>query len=99
MNWKMVYRPFVKQDLHKAIHYYKAISPNLAKDFLNRVREAEKYILQNPYGDDVMYKQIRMHNLKQFPYHIHFFVDDENKKVVIIAIAFSKRENLNFSDR
>ena len=44
MNWKMVYRPFVKQDLHKAIHYYKAISPNLAKDFLNRVREAEKYI-------------------------------------------------------
>lgn len=95
----MVYRPFVKQDLQKAIHYYKVISPNLAKDFLNRVREAENYILQNPYGDDVMYKQIRMHNLKQFPYHIHFFVDDENKKVVILAIAFSKRENLNFSDR
>lgn len=46
-----------------------------------------------------MYKQIRMHNLKQFPYHIHFFVDDENKKGIILAVAFSKRENLNFSDR
>jgi plasmid stabilization system protein ParE len=99
MKWKMVYRPFVKQDLQKAIHYYKLISPNLAKDFLHRVREAERYILQNPYGDDVMYKQIRMHNLKQFPYHIHFFVDDESKKIVILAIAFSKREDLNFSDR
>jgi plasmid stabilization system protein ParE len=53
MKWKMVYRPFVKHDLQKAIHYYKAISPNLAKDFLNRVREAEKHISQNPYGDDV----------------------------------------------
>jgi plasmid stabilization system protein ParE len=95
----MVYRPFVKHDLQKAIHYYKAISTNLAKDFLNRVREAEKHISQNPYGDDVMYKQIRMHILKQVPYHIHFFVDDENKKVIILAVAFSKRENLNFSDR
>jgi mRNA-degrading endonuclease RelE of RelBE toxin-antitoxin system len=99
MIWKLVYRPFVKQDLQKAIQYYQVISPNLAKDFLNRVREAEKYISQNPYGDDVMYRQIRMHNLKQFPYQIHFFVDDESKKVVILAIAFSKRENLNFSDR
>lgn len=56
MKWKMVYRPFVKQDLQKAIHHYKVISPNLAKDFLNRVREAEKYISQNPFGEDVMYK-------------------------------------------
>lgn len=99
MKWKLVYRPFVKQDLQKAIHYYKVISPNLAKDFLNRIREAEEYILQNPFGDDVMYQQIRMHNLKQVPYHIHFFVDDENKKIVILAVVFSKRENLNFSDR
>jgi len=99
MKWKMVYRPFVKQDLQKAIQYYKVISPNLAKDFLNRVREAESYILQNPFGDDVMYKQIRMHNLKQFPYHLHFFIDDKNIKVVVLAIAFSKRGNLDFSDR
>jgi mRNA-degrading endonuclease RelE of RelBE toxin-antitoxin system len=66
---------------------------------LNRVKESEKYISQNPFGDDVMYKQIRMHNLKQFPYHIHYFVDNENKKIVILAVTFSKRENLNFSDR
>ena len=95
----MVYRPSVKYDLQKAIYYYKAISLDLAKDFLNRVKESEKYISQNPFGDDVMYKQIRMHNLKQFPYHIHYFVDDENKKIVFLAVTFSKRENLNFSDR
>lgn len=68
MKWKLVYRPSVKHDLQKAIYYYKAISPDLAKDFLNRVREAEKYILQNLFGDDVTYRQIRMHNLKQFPF-------------------------------
>ena len=50
MKWKLVYRPSVKYDLQKAIYYHKAISPDLAKDFLNRVKEAEKYILQNPFG-------------------------------------------------
>ena len=35
MKYKFVYRPFVKQDLQNATNYYKAISPNLAKDFLD----------------------------------------------------------------
>ena len=56
MKWMMVYRPSVKYDLQKAIYYYKAISPDLAKDFLNRVKESKKYILQNPFGDDVTYR-------------------------------------------
>ena len=31
MIWKLVYRPFVKQDLQKAIQYYKLISLTLIK--------------------------------------------------------------------
>lgn len=70
MRYKFVYRPFVKQDLQNAINYYRAISSNLAKDFLYRIREAKKYIAINPKGDDVMYQDIRMHNLINF--HIIF---------------------------
>ena len=99
MSYKFVYRPFVKQDLQKAKEYYNAISPKLAKDFLSRIREAKKYITLNPDADDVMYNQIRMHKLHQFPYHIHYFVDNENKQVVILAVEFSKRDNLNFTAR
>lgn len=99
MKFKFIYSPLVKQDLQNAVNYYKDISINLAKDFLFRVREAKKYIALNPYGDDMMYKDIRMHNLHQFPYHIHYFIDSKNKHIVILAIAFSKRDNLDFSKR
>lgn len=99
MSYKFVYRPFVKQDLQKAKEYYNAISPKLAKDFLSRIREAKKYIALNPDADDVMYNKIRMHKLHQFPYHVHYFVDNENKQIVILAVEFSKRNNLNFTSR
>ena len=46
-----------------------------------------------------MYKDIRMHNLYQFPYHIHYFIDKTNYQIVILAIAFSKKEDLNFVRR
>lgn len=99
MSYKFVYRPFVKQDLQKAKEYYNAISSKLAKDFLSRIREAKKYIALNPDADDVMYNKIRKHKLHQFHYHIHYFVDNENKQIVILAVEFSKRNNLNFTSR
>lgn len=99
MKYKFVYRPFVKEDLQKATAYYKAISSNLAKDFLFRIKEAKKYIALNPEGDDVMYQDIRMHNLYQFPYQIHYYIDHKNKLIIILAVEFSKRDNLNFTSR
>ena len=99
MTFRFIFRPFVKIDLKEAVKYYKAISPSLSKDFLFRVREAKKFISLNPYGDDIVYKNIRLHNLKQFPYQIHYYIDENNKQIVILAIIFSKRENLDFSDR
>ena len=99
MKYKIVYRPFVKTDLQNAVDYYKMISPKLAKEFLFRIKEAKNYILNNPEADDVMYNEIRMHNLYQFPYNIHYFVDLKNEQIVILAVAFSKRENLNFNKR
>lgn len=99
MKYKFVNRPFVKSDLQRAKDYYKNISPKLAKDFLFRIREAKKYISLNHEGDDVMYNKIRMQNIYQFPYHIHYYIDNDLKQIVILAIEFSKRDNLDFTKR
>lgn len=99
MKYKVIYIPIAKVDLENAIKYYKGISSKLAKDFIFRISEGKSYISQNPYGDDVMYKNIRMHFINQFPYHIHYQVFEDKKQILILAIAFSKRENLDFSRR
>ena len=46
-----------------------------------------------------MYNEIRMNNLYQFPYHIHYFIDKKNYQIVVLVIAFSKKEDLNFIRR
>ena len=99
MSYKFVYRPLVKRDLENAKNYYKDISPNLANDFLMRIREAKKYISLNIEGDDVVYNTIRMHKLYQFPYHIHYFIDYKKSQIILLAVEFSKRNNLDFSKR
>lgn len=99
MKYKIVYIPLAKQDLKNAINYYTSISKKLAKDFVFRIKEGSHYINLNPHGDDIMYKEIRMHNIRQFPYHIHYQVLEDKKQILILAIEFSKRDNIDFSDR
>ncbi len=99
MKHKVVYIALAKEDFKKAVSYYRNISHKLAKDLIARIIEAEKYIALNPYADDVMYKAIRMHNIHQFPYHIHYQVLEDQKQIVVLAIQFSKRGDLDFSGR
>ena len=97
MKFRITSKLLVKQDLQEAIDYYKQITPRLATEFLQRIREAKNRIAENPFADDIMYKDIRMHMVSQFPYHIHSLVDENLKQIIIIAIAFAKRDNLDFS--
>lgn len=88
-----------KQDIKNAKDYYKNISSNLAKLFLERIKEARLFISENPNANDTMYRDIKMHLIKQFPYHLHYYIDEKIDLIVIIAIEFAKKENLDFSDR
>lgn len=83
MKYKIVYRPFVKDDLQNAVNYYKNISPKLAKEFLFRVKEAKNYIFNNPEADDLMYNDIRIHN----------FI---NSLIIFIIILIKKTNKLSF---
>jgi hypothetical protein len=46
-----------------------------------------------------MYKEIRTHNISQIPYHIHYQILEDKMQLLILAVEFSKRDNLDFSDR
>jgi len=92
---KVVLTELAKQDIRKGKEYYRKISSRLAKQFLERIKEAKLFISENPNADDVMYREIRMHLIKQFPYHLHYFLDEERNIIVVIAVEFGKRENLD----
>ena len=79
MNYSLVNRPYVSIDIIEAVEYYKNIDPQLAKQFLFRIGEATTYIAKFPLGFQIKYKEVRTLLLKQFPYHIHYLVDENRK--------------------
>lgn len=99
MTYKATTLSFVKDDIQRGANYYKKISPRLAKLFLLKIREAKVQITENPFVNDVMYKDVRTHLIHKFPYHIHYLIDENNKHVVIIAVVFAKMEDLDYSNR
>ncbi len=99
MNYKFVNRASVKTDIHNAVHYYKTISPNLAKQFLFRIREAKVYIARSPLGFQIKYKNVRTLLLKQFPYHIHYLFDDVKQRIIILAIVHAYKNPEDYLNR
>lgn len=99
MSYSFVNRPAVQADIINAIGYYKSISSKLAKQFLFRIREAKIYIGRSPSAFEVKYKNVRTLLLKQFPFHIHYIIDDGQKQIIILAIVHAYRNPADYSAR
>ncbi len=99
MNYKIVNRPAVRADVENAVDYYKNIDMKLAQQFLFRIREARKYLADSPFSFQTKYRNVRTLLLKQFPYHIHYLVDSDNKLIIILAIIHSYKNPVDYSNR
>ena len=99
MIYSFVNRPAVKVDIINAANYYKNISPELAKQFLFRVREAKTFIARTPLGFQIKYNNVRTLLLKQFPYHIHYLIDDSQKQIIVLAVIHAYKNPQDYSIR
>jgi len=98
MNYSIVNAPAVRNDLLEATFYYKKINSDLAKQFLFRIREAKSFIALAPLGFQTKYKQVRTLMLKQFPYHIHYLIDDSRKQIIILAVVHAYKNPKDYTE-
>ncbi|TRX32417.1 type II toxin-antitoxin system RelE/ParE family toxin [Flavobacterium sp. ZT3R18] len=99
MSYAFVNKPAVTFDIEDVVDYYISINPELATVFLDRVEEAKKYIADFPLAFQIKYKNVRTVLLKQFPYHIHYIVDDSKKQIVVLAIIHAYKNPKDYSNR
>ena len=99
MTYTLVHKIQVTHDIQQIVNYYKEISPKLATDFLYRLREAKKHIILNPLGFQVKYKNVRTLMLKQFPYQIHYLIDDTLNQIIILAVIHAYKNPSDYSIR
>ncbi|MEJ7693222.1 type II toxin-antitoxin system RelE/ParE family toxin [Daejeonella sp.] len=99
MSHSFVNSPLVRADIIQAVDYYKNINPELAKQFLFRIREAKAYIALSPRGFQIKYNEVRTLLLKQFPYHIHYLINDADKHIIILDIIHAYKNPTDYSNR
>jgi len=63
------------------------------------MREAKHYIAQSPLGFQIKYNQVRTLLLKQFPYHIHYIIDDAKQQIIVLAIIHAYKNPADYSVR
>jgi len=93
MPYKIVIQNLAKEDFRQARTFYKE---TLVKDLSNRFTQEIKFTLTNkiaiyPTAFAVRYRNVRIAHTHKFPFAVHFFVDELNKTIFIIAIIHSKR--------
>ncbi len=99
MSHTFVNKPKVIFDIEDIVDYYISINPELATAFLDRVEEAKKYIADFPLAFQIKYKSVRTVLLEQFPYHIHYIVDDVKKQIVVLAVIHAYKNPKDYSNR
>lgn len=91
MAYKIYVSTDAELDIDKAITYYKDIKLSLAKDFLKEVKATRKYITKNPEKIQIRYSTIRIAFLKQFPFGIHFRI--QNETIYILSVLHTSKNN------
>lgn len=99
MKYRIVSLPAVQIDIREAVRYYEQFSPKLGQQFLQRLREANHFLEIMLKGFQKKYKAVRTLLLKQFPYHIHYLIEDKNQTIIILGIIHSYRNPKDYTLR
>jgi plasmid stabilization system protein ParE len=99
VSYKVVNHPAVEEDIASVLTFYKSAGKRIINEFLSRLLEVNDYLKTNPYSFQVRYKEVRLIMLKQFPFQLHYIIDEFNKSVIVLAIVHTYRKPSDFSER
>ena len=99
MKFTIINIPQVTEDLQAIVDFYTETSPKLPKQFIQQLRFGVRQILKTPYGYQVKYNNVRTLLIHQFPYHIHYYIDEKLTQIVVLAVIHSYRKPQDYSKR
>lgn len=86
MAYKIKINPSARLDLIEAIDWYNNQQSNLGSRFYKNTQSTFKSIQTNPSGFAIRYKTIRTAIVKNFPYLVHYIIDQQTNSINILAI-------------
>jgi plasmid stabilization system protein ParE len=90
MNYVLVFRPEVREELEEAYNWYESQQPGLGDDFLDCVDEILNRICQIPESFPVVYRDVRRAVVRRFPYVVYYRI--VSSRVVVTAVFHGRRD-------
>jgi len=91
MPYILTYFNETKTDVREAKAWYRKRQAGLEKRFADAIKTAILNLQQQPFSYAVRYNNIRIAHPKTFPFGIHFYIDETNGQIVIVAVIHNKR--------
>ena len=89
-QFSVVFEERAEIELNEAFEYYSAISPRLAEKLYQEALNASEVLSKLPHFQ-IRYKEVRCFLLKNFPYMLHYTLDEENELLKIEAFIHCHR--------
>ena len=90
-KYKVKIEPEAMTDIQGITDWYNEAQANLGKRFQNTAVKQINSLNKSPHVHAVRYKEIRCMLVKKFPYMIHFFINEENNSVEVLAVISTDR--------
>ncbi|OUL34333.1 type II toxin-antitoxin system RelE/ParE family toxin [Nostoc sp. 106C] len=97
MNYVLVFRPEVREELNEAYSWYESQKLGLGDEFLECVDETVNRISQMPESYAVAYRDIRRAIVRRFPYAVYYRI--VSSRVIVTAIFHGRRDPKSWQTR
>jgi plasmid stabilization system protein ParE len=91
MNYKIILKNNAKLDLNESIKWYNSQKKGLGNIFYTQIKTEINKLKEFPYIGENKHLAIRTIVVKKFPYMIHYYIDDQKKNIVILAVLHTSR--------
>ena len=92
MAYSVFYFDEVATDLKEARNWYRNKNKKLENRFTLAIKETILKLQKQPTAYSFRYKNIRVAITPVFPFGIYFYLDNDKKMIVIIAVIHGKRD-------
>ncbi len=91
MSYSLTYFDEVEMDMIDAKLWYKATNEKLEKRFIDAIEKTIFKLIEWPKAYAIRYQNVRIAHSPVFPYSIHFYINEIQNEIVIIAIVHNRR--------
>ncbi len=89
--YNIAYRALATLEYQDGIEWYARQSKTAAENFVKAVNEKLDSISAYPRRPKNLYKHYHEISLRKYPYTIVYFIEEEIKRIVVVAIYHQKR--------